>query len=235
MCGAGSCAVALSESNLDDPVLPYEPLPRFWRRVGAIAGNSHHPESIRFTKTSGQRSLLLGERATHDLMTGLLNRSRRARGPRLVTSPGGRREGSSLGILFIDLDGLKQTNDPHGHEAGGLGQRRLWQSSVAINATTRKSDVVGRLGGDEFIVGRLGGPNPNGIAYTLADPDPQFEECSGQIARVGNISIVVGCSIGIAMSESTDMEIDSVIHRADGPLRQPSCIHAVGPMPVRPS
>jgi diguanylate cyclase (GGDEF)-like protein len=203
LCAVQAHAVALSESNLDDPVLR-TPLPgetgRALQDTLTTLTDSVHENQ--------QQRALLGERATHDSLTGLLNRGAVLEFlDRDLASV--HREGTSLGILFIDLDGLKQINDAHGHEAGDAA---LVAIARAISAITRKSDVVGRLGGDEFIVGRLGGPDPNGLTQLA---DRILRKVSGQIARVGNISIVVGCSIGIATSESTDVEIDSVIHRAD--------------------
>src|ERR1700722_11275763 len=203
LCAVQAHAVALSESNLDDPVLR-TPLPG---ETGRALQDTLTTLTDSVHENQRQRALL-GERATHDSLTGLLNRGAVLEFlDRDLASV--HREGTSLGILFIDLDGLKQINDTHGHEAGDAA---LVAIARAINATTRKSDVVGRLGGDEFIVGRLSGSDPNGLTQLA---DRILRKVSGQIARVGNISIVVGCSIGIAISESTDMEIDSVIHRAD--------------------
>ena len=124
------------------------------------------------------------------------------------------REGTSLGILFIDLDGLKQINDVHGHEAGDVALITL---ARAIESTTRKSDIVARLGGDEFIVGRLGQRDSYGLTQLA---DRILSKVCGEIAAIGPITIVVGCSIGIAMSEPSDSEIDSIIHRADVALYQ---------------
>ena len=105
------------------------------------------------------------------------------------------REGTSLGILFIDLDGLKQINDAHGHEAGDAA---LLAVAGAIRATTRRSDVMARLGGDEFIVGRLGEFNPDGLTQLA---DRIIRQASGAVVTNDETEVVVGCSIGIASSE----------------------------------
>ncbi len=203
LCAVQAHAVALSGSNLDDPLLG-TPLPG---ETGRALQDTLTTLSESVHENQRQRALL-GERATHDSLTGLLNRGAVLEFlDRDLASV--HREGTSLGILFIDLDGLKQINDTHGHEAGDAA---LVAIARAIEATTRKSDIVGRLGGDEFIVGRLGEPNPSGLTQLA---DRILRKVSGQIANVGNTSIVVGCSIGIAISEPPDMEIDSIIHRAD--------------------
>jgi diguanylate cyclase (GGDEF)-like protein len=64
-----------------------------------------------------------------------LARSRRARRP--------------VAVLMIDMDGFKRVNDEHGHLAGDLVLRRVAQ---ALGAQTRRTDAVGRVGGDEFAV-----------------------------------------------------------------------------------
>jgi diguanylate cyclase (GGDEF)-like protein/PAS domain S-box-containing protein len=60
-----------------------------------------------------------------------------------------RRRGTPLVLLFIDVDGLKEVNDSHGHAAGDL---LLVDTANLLQATFRESDVVARVGGDEFCV-----------------------------------------------------------------------------------
>jgi diguanylate cyclase (GGDEF)-like protein/PAS domain S-box-containing protein len=52
-------------------------------------------------------------------------------------------------LLLLDLDGLKQLNDVHGHEAG---DEALVVFAEALRVATRNSDIIGRIGGDEFLV-----------------------------------------------------------------------------------
>jgi len=203
LCAVQAHAVALSGSKLDDPILR-SPLPgetgRALQETLTTLSDSVHENQV-------QRALL-AERATHDSLTGLLNRGAVLEFlDRDLASV--HREGTSLGILFIDLDGLKQINDTHGHEAGDAA---LVAIARALETTTRKSDAVARLGGDEFVVGRLGPLDPNGLTQLA---HRIVKKVSGQIATIGDTSIVVGCSIGIAVSEPSDTEIDSIIHRAD--------------------
>ncbi len=85
-------------------------------------------------------------RANYDMLTGLPNRSllveRLTQELRLA-----RREGTRLGLLFVDLDHFKDINDAAGHEVGDL---MLQQVAARLRHCVRDSDTVGRLGGDEF-------------------------------------------------------------------------------------
>jgi diguanylate cyclase (GGDEF)-like protein len=60
-----------------------------------------------------------------------------------------RRYGAPLALLLIDVDGLKQVNDDHGHEAG---DRVLSDVAGAIRHTLRGTDIGARWGGDEFAI-----------------------------------------------------------------------------------
>jgi two-component system cell cycle response regulator len=60
-----------------------------------------------------------------------------------------RRKGRELIVVFVDLDGLKRVNDTQGHQAGDDLIRR---AAILLRATFRESDIVARIGGDEFAV-----------------------------------------------------------------------------------
>jgi len=85
--------------------------------------------------------------ASHDSLTGLINRvllfDRLGQEIRRC-----QRASGHFAVLFIDLDYFKAINDNHGHEAG---DRVLVQVAKRLSAVLRKSDTVGRFGGDEFI------------------------------------------------------------------------------------
>jgi diguanylate cyclase (GGDEF)-like protein len=60
-----------------------------------------------------------------------------------------RRRGTRCAVLYIDVDGLKQINDTHGHERGNT---LLADTGALLRRTFRECDVIGRLGGDEFAI-----------------------------------------------------------------------------------
>jgi diguanylate cyclase (GGDEF)-like protein/PAS domain S-box-containing protein len=87
-------------------------------------------------------------KATHDHLTGLFNRAMFAELlDRSVEQV--RRNNQELAVLFIDLDSFKDVNDTHGHLVGDM---LLKESAQRLTALLRKSDVISRIGGDEFTV-----------------------------------------------------------------------------------
>lgn len=133
-------------------------------------------------------------KATHDDLTGLLNRSafedeveRALHRARLQETP--------LGVLFIDLDGFKPINDTHGHAVGDDVLRAVAQR---ITSAVRTSDRVARLGGDEFVV--LVGPlNDPADAEVTAH---RILEAFKQPVHVGLVTIRIKASIGVAVLDS---------------------------------
>ena len=86
----------------------------------------------------------LENRATYDPLTGCLNRaSVLGRLDSLVAA------GSPVGAVFVDLDGFKRVNDAFGH---ATGDAVLVAVSCRVRECVREHDIVGRLGGDEFLV-----------------------------------------------------------------------------------
>lgn len=87
-------------------------------------------------------------RANHDALTGLPNRHRLQLELQHATGHAARMAGS-LALLYIDLDGFKAVNDRGGHDAG---DRVLREVAQRLLQGVRQGDLVGRMGGDEFVV-----------------------------------------------------------------------------------
>lgn len=95
-----------------------------------------------------RRESALRDAALSDELTGLLNR----RGWFAVADhelDRARRAGERRGMLFFDVDGLKQVNDRLGHREG---DRAIVDAARVLRSVARTSDVLGRLGGDEFVL-----------------------------------------------------------------------------------
>lgn len=86
--------------------------------------------------------------AQHDSLTGLPNRALTyAFGERLLEAAP--RHGGQCAVMFIDIDRFKPINDIYGHAAGDAVLREI---ALRIQSCVRSEDVVGRLGGDEFLL-----------------------------------------------------------------------------------
>jgi diguanylate cyclase (GGDEF)-like protein len=123
----------------------------------------------------------------------------------------GDRSGDAVAVVFIDLDGFKRVNDEHGH---GVGDQLLATIADRLRAAVRQEDVVGRIGGDEFLVvcpriTRLSTAQQlaGRIAHTLAAP-----------AEVGGVVLFPQASIGLACSWDQAEEAEAVIARADAAM-----------------
>lgn len=101
--------------------------------------------------------------ASYDHMTGALTkRAFEQRGEAMLATAAA--EGRSLLLAYLDLDGFKEINDQHGHDAGDELLKRF---AIAARAALRREDCLGRMGGDEFaILIPLDAP---GSAHAMAD------------------------------------------------------------------
>ncbi len=134
----------------------------------------------------------LRQSAQHDSLTGLPNR--RLLMERLDQAiRRAHRDGNKVAVIFVDLDGFKEVNDTHGHDAG---DRVLKDISGLLLDQVRETDTVGRLGGDEFIIAYTDLATPEeATALSLRILDA-FQE--RQLPGEGRKD-KVGASIGIAM------------------------------------
>lgn len=150
--------------------------------------------------------------ARHDGLTGLLNRSAFQEHMVQVWEES-RRYGRRFGLLYLDLDMFKPINDTYGHAAG---DHVLVEVSRRMSACVRRSDVVGRRGGDEFVVllPELGSP---ALAQVVAE---KLRATLSEPIQLSELSIQVGCSIGIATFPEAGEDIDTLVAEADRAMYQ---------------
>jgi diguanylate cyclase (GGDEF)-like protein len=146
-------------------------------------------------------------RAQIDPLTGVLNR--RSLVERLEAAGfRARARGLPIALLFIDLDHFKDINDSCGHAAGDACLRAIIEP---IQAELRQSDVVGRYGGEEFVVILS--------SADIAAAQPIAERIRKRVAdvRIDGFGppIHVTCSIGVATSDTLGVWGESLIARAD--------------------
>ncbi|NTW40955.1 MAG: GGDEF domain-containing protein [Cellulomonadaceae bacterium] len=149
--------------------------------------------------------------ATHDELTGLPNR--RALTVRLATVLEDVRLGRAPGavLLFLDLDDFKEVNDAHGH---GVGDQLLVAVARRLRGAVRSSDLVGRFGGDEFIILLEGDPDVvqpiavAGIEAVLATP-----------VHLGTLTASAAASIGAApVRAGESMTVEHLLSSADAAM-----------------
>ena len=90
----------------------------------------------------------LREQALRDPLTGLYNRRFLAEAS-VARIELARRQGSTIALVLIDIDHFKQINDRHGH---GLGDEVLQRFAMLLRERLRRSDIVCRFGGEEFLL-----------------------------------------------------------------------------------
>jgi diguanylate cyclase (GGDEF)-like protein len=149
----------------------------------------------------------LAHKASHDVLTGLLNRvGFGARIETLLGDPARR-----VGLLFVDLDGFKQVNDAHGHDAG---DELLRHAAERLDAVVRAGDVVARLGGDEFAVVLPDIVSEDEVHAVAA----RMREAFYEPFAVGSAEVFVGASVGEAIWPDEGRTVDGLLRHADASM-----------------
>jgi diguanylate cyclase (GGDEF)-like protein len=143
--------------------------------------------------------------ARHDGLTGLPNRT--AIFEHLDDAIVRIRPETQVGVLFVDLDGLKLLNDSYGHDRA---DELLREVGERLASSVRAGDFVGRFGGDEFVV----------IAEGIADAEEAGELGFRLLEAVseplpGLESTVVTASIGITLMDGSAADAREAIRQAD--------------------
>ncbi|HET6913853.1 MAG TPA: EAL domain-containing protein [Rhodanobacteraceae bacterium] len=148
--------------------------------------------------------------ATHDPLTGLVNRAEFERRCTEAIAAAGR-ERSAAAVLFIDLDAFKFVNDSYSH---GIGDRLLAQVAERITRQLSRGDIAGRIGGDEFtvlarhlILREDAASLANRLLATLSEP-----------FHVDGYEIVLSASIGIAGFPLDGADALTLIANADAAM-----------------
>ena len=149
--------------------------------------------------------------ATHDFLTGLLNRAEILASVERELSRS-QREDKPAGIILADLDHFKEINDTLGHAAGDAVLKEV---ARRLKSDLRIYDVVGRYGGEEFLL-VLPGCDLR-IATRRADEIRRLVAKDGIATPAGAVPVTV--SMGVAVTNSTpDLTVESLLQHADGAL-----------------
>jgi diguanylate cyclase (GGDEF)-like protein len=145
--------------------------------------------------------------ANTDALTGLA--SRRAWLALATTEVArSRRYGLPVSVLMIDLDFFKRVNDTHGHR---VGDEVLKEFGQVLRRVARTSDVLGRLGGEEFAI--LLPQTSAKEAVHVASRVASHWRGASVPGFIGEVKL--SCSIGVSEAEVTDSRIEDVLNRAD--------------------
>jgi two-component system cell cycle response regulator len=150
-------------------------------------------------------------RATHDNLTGMVNRGvimdtlRRERARQA-------REGGSFGIVLVDLDHFKYVNDTHGHLAGDDVLREAAQRMMGC---VRPYDSVGRYGGEEFLIVV---PSSDAMG-TMGLAERMRRAIEAKPMTTNSVSIAVTASFGVTASiDKSPLDAQEILRLADAAL-----------------
>ena len=144
--------------------------------------------------------------ARHDQLTGLANRVVFHEHMRQVL--GHPQPDSAVAVLCLDLDRFKAVNDTLGHAAGDVVLRTVAQR---LRECTRDTDLIVRIGGDEFVIVQTAANQPAAVT-ALAH---RLIAALSQPVDVDQQQVVIGTSVGIALAEAASDTAETLLRSAD--------------------
>lgn len=175
-----------------------------------VADRTAQLESEKAALEATRRELHI--QATHDALTGIFNRAAMLEHLQRELARA-TRDRTPLGVLIADLDHFKSLNDNYGHLSGDDVIR---ESADRFRCTMRGYDIVGRYGGEEFLILFPGWD----LAQAPGRVDDLLESIRSRAFEIGTCSIRLTCSIGVATfrPEMDSPSIREVLCRADTAL-----------------
>lgn len=124
------------------------------------------------------------------------------------------RSGTAIHVAFVDLDGFKDINDVHGHDAG---DRFLIQIARVLTEGMREGDFVARYGGDEFVV--FGPACALDFAASRAVIGERIERATKGKFPIGPVTLdYPGASVGVVTSNTGERDGEQLLARADAAM-----------------
>lgn len=185
-----------------------------WRWISWTTPAPRYNDGVRYRSYAVGRDITLSRlneqqllhTAQHDALTGLANRAHFDQAM-LQALARAARSRNKVAMLLIDLDGFKAVNDTHGHQAGDTVLKTV---AERLRAAQRKGDLVARLGGDEFacLMEDVRTDTPDIVAARVLDG-------VSQPIAFGNLTVSVGCSIGISAWPDSAATAHELFEHAD--------------------
>jgi len=150
-------------------------------------------------------------KATHDPLTKLYNRSFFLESLELALNQVDRHQ-YKLSLSFIDLDGFKEINDKHGHDAG---DQTLIEVAKRLKKCVREVDTIARLGGDEFAVLMVDLNQEN-----ISQAATRMNESISRPIAYQEKTLNVSCSIGIAIAPDNSCDNTTLMQMSDKAMYQ---------------
>ena len=173
----------------------------------AIFFHAYAKQSIYFFIRMRESNDRLREMATRDMLTGTLNaRAYYEICDSLINLA--QRNSTPYSVLFIDLDHFKSVNDNYGHAAGDTVLRSV---ANCVQAGLRSSDVMGRIGGEEFSVFL---PNTDAVAATQV-AEQLRRSIEALMPSFGDRQLKITASIGVARNRHSDQSMLEIQKMAD--------------------
>jgi diguanylate cyclase (GGDEF)-like protein len=198
-------AIALAGCDFEAPVLG-TPFPgrlgrSFESSVAVLSGSIVERDELQSH---------LAHQSSHDSLTGIRNRTSAMVGLQLALDRRGR-SGTTMAVLFLDLNEFKSVNDRYGH---AVGDAVLQNVAARLGSGLRATDFVARLGGDEFVI----------VAEDVRDVEGALAlarrtvEAVGEPMYVERQAITIRVAVGIALADQRALDPMQLLSQADAAM-----------------
>jgi diguanylate cyclase (GGDEF)-like protein len=180
-----------------------KPIEASGRKIGTILLIQDSTDTVMLMKK-------LENEANTDSLTGLYNRRHFMELATLLLERA-KRAGTPCSMMIFDLDKFKDVNDTHGHLAGDEVLRTV---ADKVNESIRSYDVLGRYGGEEFVIFM------DGATLQAAERSAERirEKLRSTVIPYADVNLCITCSFGVAETPDSSENLDSLLERADAAL-----------------
>jgi diguanylate cyclase (GGDEF)-like protein len=164
---------------------------------------------VAMVRTRLERLRILRSYMVRDSLTGLLNHTS-FRGQLKQEVNRCNRQGTGLSLAMLDIDHFKKVNDTYGHATGDSVLKSL---SRLLRQRLRKSDIIGRYGGEEFVVMLLDADGP-GAVHVMNEIRTHFAEVQHFSPNLGLFTVTFSCGVAVYPQFSNAVLLNDAADRA---------------------